>query len=102
LKRPSRIATIAIGYANGLPQRFAEIGTVRFAGTPVPLVGGIAMNMTMIDLTDVPAGVDLAGERAIFLDRDQPVEPLAERLDCAPNVLLTQIGAGTRRIYLDD
>lgn len=102
LKRPSRIATIAIGYANGLPQRFAEIGSVRFAGMPVPLVGGIAMNMTMIDLTDVPADVDLGAERAVFLDRDKPVEPLAERLDCAPNVLLTQIGAGTRRIYLDD
>ncbi|MEQ1956160.1 alanine racemase [Mesorhizobium yinganensis] len=102
LKRPSRIATIAIGYANGLPQRFAEIGMVRFAGIPVRLVGGIAMNMTMIDLTDVPAGVDLVAERAVFLDRGQPVEPLAERLDCAPNVLLTQIGAATRRTYLKE
>jgi alanine racemase len=102
LKRPSRIATIAIGYANGLPQRFAEIGTVRFAGTPVPLVGGIAMNMTMIDLTDVPEGDIVDGARAVFLDRAQPVEPLAERLDCAPNVLLTQIGAGTRRVYVGE
>ncbi|MDQ6435509.1 alanine racemase [Mesorhizobium sp. LHD-90] len=102
LKRASRVATLSIGYANGLPQRFAEIGAVRFGGVSVPLIGGIAMNMTMADLTDVPAGTDIAATRAIFFDRGQPIEPVAERLDCAPNVLLTQIGAGTRRVYFNE
>jgi alanine racemase len=99
LTRPSRIATVAIGYANGLPQRFAEIGSARLAGVSVPLVGGIAMNLTMLDITDVPDQA-LAGDmRAIFFDERQPLEPVAERLDCAPNVLLAQIGAGTRKFY---
>lgn len=99
LSRPSRIATVAIGYANGLPQRFAEIGTARLGGRSVAIVGGIAMNMTMLDVTDLPAGSVVPGTRAIFLDARQPIEPFAERLDCAPNVLLTQIGAGTPKAY---
>lgn len=102
LKRPSRIATAAIGYANGLPQRFAEFGTARLAGTAVPLVGGMAMNMSMLDITDVAGNVSPGGVRAIFLDRDQPIEPLAEQLGCTPNVLLTQIGAGTMKQYVSE
>lgn len=100
LRRPSRIATVAIGYANGLPQRFAEVGAARLAGMTVPLVGGIAMNLTMLDITDLPTSVSLDGARAVFLDHEQPIEPIAERLDCTPNMLLTQIGAATRRRYI--
>lgn len=101
LKRPSRIATAVIGYANGLPQRFAEIASARLAGVSVPVVGGVAMNLTMLDVTDLPQSASFAGERAVFLDASQPIEPLAECLGCAPNLLLTQIGAGTRKEYLD-
>jgi alanine racemase len=101
LKRPSRVATVAIGYSNGLPQRFAEIGSARIGDFCVPLVGGIAMNLTMLDITDLPKLPSLDTIRAVFLDARQPVEPLAEQLGCAPNVLLTQIGAGTRKTYVD-
>lgn len=100
LKRRSRIATVALGYANGLPQRFAEVGLARLAGFGVPLVGGVAMNLTMLDITDVPAGTAVESMRAVFFDSEQPIETIAERLDFAPNVLLTQIGAGTRKQYL--
>jgi alanine racemase len=102
LTRPSRIATVAIGYANGVPQRLSEHGSARLADTMVPLVGGIAMNMSMLDVSDVPESVLRERVRAVFLDRRQPLEPLAERLGCAPNLLLTQIGAGTARVYADD
>ncbi|WP_165816103.1 alanine racemase [Kumtagia ephedrae] len=102
LTRPSRIATAVIGYANGLPQRFAESGTARLGDFTVPLVGGIAMNLTMLDLTDLPAGMPLAGQRAVLLDAAQPIETVAEQLGCAPNVLLTQIGAGTRKAYVEE
>lgn len=101
LTRPARIATVAIGYASGLPQRFAEVGFARIGEVCVPLVGGIAMNLTMLDVTDLPDLTSLDDARAIFLDARQPVEPLAEQLGCAPNVLLTQIGAGTRKTYVD-
>jgi len=102
LKRQSRIATVAIGYASGLPQRFAEYGSARLAGFPAPLVGGIAMNLLMLDVTDVPESILRGNIRAVFLDRDQPVEVLADGLVCAPNLLLTQIGAGTAKYYVEE
>jgi alanine racemase len=102
LDRPSRIATIAIGYANGLPQRFGECGTARIGSHVAPLVGGIAMNMSMLDVTDVPAAALLEHCAAVLLDRNQPVELIAERLGCAPNLLLTQIGACTGKRYVGD
>jgi alanine racemase len=100
LERPSRVATVAIGYANGLPQRFAEVAAARVAGVETPVVGGIAMNLTMLDVTDVPPAALTDGARAVFLGPDQPFEPLAEALGCTPNALLTQIGAGTRKRYV--
>ncbi len=100
LDRPSRVATVAIGYANGLPQRFAEIGTVHIGGFAVRPVGGIAMNLTMLDVTDVPPAALAEGAKAVVFSAEHPLEPVAERLGCAPNVLLTQIGAGTRKRYV--
>lgn len=101
LTRSSRVATAAIGYASGLPQRFAEVGSARVADIAVPLVGGVAMNLTMLDVTDVSEQALSGNPRAIFLDGRQPVETLAEQIGCSPNVLLTQIGAGTRKEYLE-
>jgi alanine racemase len=102
LDRPSRIATIAIGYANGLPQRFGECGMARIGDYAAPLVGGIAMNMSMLDVTDVPTATLLEHDAVVLLDRHQPVELIADRLGCAPNLLLTQIGAGTAKRYAGD
>jgi alanine racemase len=99
LRRHSRIATTAIGYANGLPQGYMNVGAARIGGHVAPLVGGIAMNMTMLDITDIPAAFPLTGARAIFLDAAQPIEHIADQLGCAPNAILTQIGAGTRKTY---
>lgn len=101
LRRASRIAVVGIGYANGLPQGFAETGHARIAGVPAPVVGGIAMNLTMLDVTDLPADQPAPGDTAVFFDTAHPLEPVAERLQVAPNVLLTQIGAGTRKVYED-
>lgn len=101
LRRRSRIATVAIGYANGLPQGFPGVSRASILGMSVEIVGGIAMNMTMVDVTELPPERQLDGEEVVFLGSGQEIEPVAEALGCAPNVLLTQIGAGTRKLYVD-
>lgn len=101
LNRPSRIATVAIGYANGLPQGFAGIGSASVLGKSAAIIGGIAMNMTMIDVTDLPADQPREGDEAIFLSEGMEIEPIAESLGIAPNVVLTQVGAGTRKLYVN-
>ncbi len=52
--RPARIATIAMGYADGLSRRLGNRGHVLLAGKRAPIVGAVSMDMTMIDVTDAP------------------------------------------------
>jgi alanine racemase len=53
--RPSRIATAALGYADGYHRSLSGRGSACFDGTPVPLVGRVSMDLTTFDVTDHPA-----------------------------------------------
>ncbi|MDR3532585.1 MAG: alanine racemase [Rhodopila sp.] len=53
--RPSRIATAALGYADGFHRALSGRGSACFDGTPVPLVGRVSMDLTTFDVTDCPA-----------------------------------------------
>ena len=53
--RPSRIATAALGYADGFHRSLSGRGSACFDGTPVPLVGRVSMDLTTFDVTDYPA-----------------------------------------------
>jgi alanine racemase len=102
LTRDSRIATLALGYSNGLPQAFASVAKAFVGGAPVNFVGGMSMNLTMIDVTDLPAGSVSPGTEIVILGAEQTVDTAARDLGCAPNVLLTQVGACCRRRYLGE
>jgi alanine racemase len=52
--RPSRIATAALGYADGFHRSLSGRGAACFDGTPVPLVGRVSMDLTTFDVTDHP------------------------------------------------
>jgi alanine racemase len=59
--RPSRIATLPLGYGDGWPRSLSNRSTALVRGVRVPEVGNVAMDATMIDVTDVPGppvGVD--------------------------------------------
>jgi alanine racemase len=50
--RPSRIATAALGYADGFHRSLSSRGSACFDGTPIPLVGRVSMDLTTFDVTD--------------------------------------------------
>ncbi|MBM4357913.1 MAG: alanine racemase [Deltaproteobacteria bacterium] len=52
--RPSRIATIPIGYADGLSRSLSNRGAMLIGGKRVPIVGTVSMDLTMVDVTDLP------------------------------------------------
>jgi len=99
LDRDSRIATLVLGYANGLPPGFAGFAEARFGDQAAPFVGGLSMNLSMLDVTDVAPRAVKAGTRCVVLDGASTIDAAAARLGCAPNALLTQIGGNTRRRY---
>ena len=100
LTRPSRIATLALGYGDGLPQGLVTAGRAFRGDEALPFVGGMAMNLTMVDVTDLPDGAVGPGTRMEILGPRQTIDGLAAALGCAPNVLLTQIGAACAHHYV--
>jgi alanine racemase len=67
--RPSRVATLPIGYADGYP-RHVRGAQVLVSGRRVPIVGAVCMDMLMIDVTDVPTAV--VGDVVTLIGRDGP------------------------------
>jgi len=52
--RPTRIATVPLGYADGLSRHVSNRGHVLIRGKRAPIVGAVSMDMSMIDVTDIP------------------------------------------------
>lgn len=98
LTRRSVIATVPIGYADGV-DRHLSCGAARFIvnGVPCPTVGNICMDQCMVDVTDVP-GVAL-GDRVEIFGTQAPVEDLADTLGTIPYELLTSVSPRVKRIY---
>jgi alanine racemase len=57
-KRTTRIALLPIGYADGYDFRFSNKNSVLINGTYAPILGRVAMNITVVDVTDIPAQID--------------------------------------------
>ncbi len=98
VERDSVIATIPIGYADGINRHLGR-GRASFIvkGTPCPTIGNICMDLCMIDVTDV-ADVKVGDSVEIF-GNDAPVERLASILDTIPYEILTSVSPRVKRIY---
>jgi alanine racemase len=78
VKRDSRLAILPIGYWDGFDRGFSSIGEVLIAGTRAKVLGRVCMNMTIVDITDIPAA-KLYGE-VVILGRQKNEEITAEEL----------------------
>lgn len=94
-----RIATISIGYADGLPRAAGEGQySLLVNGHLAPIVGAVCMDMCMIDVTDVPS-ISIDDEVIIF-GPTHPIEKLAQVVGTIPYEILTGIGPRVHRIYV--
>jgi Alr-MurF fusion protein len=97
--RNSDIATLAIGYADGLI-RAAGNGkaTVLINGKICPLVGNICMDMCFADVTDIDAK---EGDEVIVFGTEHPIELLSKSLNTIPYEILTHISGRVPRIFFE-
>lgn len=97
LDRPSRIAAIPIGYADGLNRHLGNRrGHCLVHGQPAEYVGNICMDVCMIDVTDIPCR---EGDRVEIFGDSLPVTRLAEWLDTIPYEVLTSVSERVKRVY---
>jgi len=98
-KRPSVIATIAIGYADGYP-RNAKNGTPVFIkGQIAPIAGRVSMDMLTVDVTDI--GNVEVGDSVELWGESLAIETVAEHLDTINYELLTRVSNRVTRVYVN-
>ena len=104
-KRPTRLATLLIGYADGLPRGAGATDArpgaeVAVAGRRCPLVGRVSMDLTIVDVTDLPEDAVRAGDRAEFFGSTVDLDDFAARSGTIGYRLLTSIGPRCQRDYV--
>lgn len=97
LERPSRIAAIPIGYADGFDRHLGNgKGYVVVNGKRAPVVGNICMDVTLIDVTDIDCR---EGDRVEIFGEQLPVEEIASWLGTIPYEILTSVSSRVKRVY---
>jgi alanine racemase len=100
VERAARIATLAIGYADGYPRSLSERGSVLVGGTLAPIAGTVTMDMTMIDVTTVRCEVgDVATLIGRAGDTVLTVERVADDAGMSPYELITGLRSRVERTY---
>lgn len=96
--RPSRIATIGVGYADGWPRSLSGRGRAIFDGRTVPLVGRVSMDLTTYDVTDAPELQP--GHELELVGGTRTLSEVAAEAGTNEYEILTSLGDRYRRIYL--
>lgn len=94
--RTSRIATLAVGYADGIPRHLPSGSPVLIAGRRVPIVGRVSMDMVTVDVTDLPEVT--IGSPAVVWGEGLPVDEIAAAAGTISYELLCGV---TRRVAFD-
>ncbi|HVZ81871.1 MAG TPA: alanine racemase, partial [bacterium] len=96
--RRVKVATLAMGYADGVPRSLSNKGFFLIRGKKVPIVGTVCMDMTMVDVSRV-RGIR-AGDRALFFGKGLGVEEQAALAGTISYELLCGIGGRVPRVYV--
>ena len=98
-QRPTRLAILSVGYADGLNRHLGGKGHVLIAGHKAPIVGKVCMDMCFVDVT----GIDCAeGDRAVFFGEGDLLESNAAAAGTITYELLTNVSPRVRRIYIQE
>lgn len=101
IKEDSRIATVRVGYADGFSRKFSNgVGKMWHKGKLAPVVGSVCMDMTMIDVTNIPdVNVD---DEVIVFGKELPVQEIAKWINTIPYEIMTSVSQRVKRIYFQE
>ena len=98
---PGRLATVAVGYADGYPRSLSSRGHVAVGGVKVPVVGRVSMDLITIDVSTLDAGAVSAGDWVTLIGGDCPIDAVAEDAGTIAYELLTRLGRRYARRYVE-
>ena len=99
----ARVGVVAVGYADGFRRSLSNHGAMLVRGRRAPVVGTVCMDLTLVDLSDVPDA--RVGDTATLIGVDGSaeitLEAFAAACDTIPYEVLTGLGPRPQRRYLD-
>ncbi|WP_088182939.1 alanine racemase [Sphingobium sp. Z007] len=98
--RPSHIATLSVGYADGWPRHLSSRGSAYIGGVRAPIVGRVSMDSMAIDVTDVPDHLLHPGASVELIGPHQTIDAVAAQADTISYEILTRLGHRYARSYL--
>ncbi|MBJ7445041.1 MAG: alanine racemase [Sphingobium sp.] len=98
--RPSRVATVSVGYADGWPRHLSNRGSAWIGDVRVPIVGRVSMDSMALDVTDVPDAMLHAGAPVELIGPHQTIDDVAAQADTISYEILTRLGHRYARTYL--
>ncbi|MCB1956106.1 MAG: alanine racemase [Rhodocyclaceae bacterium] len=98
--RESRIATVAVGYADGYLRSLGNRGRVSFEGQQLPVVGTVSMDTITVDATEVPRERLGEGSLIDLADPENDADAIADRASTIGYEILTGLGRRYARCYL--
>lgn len=94
-----RLATVAIGYADGWPRSLSHRGCARLGGRQVPLVGRVSMDLAIFDVSALPEAAARPGSFVDLLDEAYGVDEAAGDAGTIGYEILTSLGRRYHRVY---
>jgi Alr-MurF fusion protein len=92
------VATIALGYADGFSRAFSRgVGQVVINGRKAKVIGNVCMDMTMVDITGIPAH---EGDEVIVFGKELPIQEVAESIHTIPYEILTSTSERVKRVFV--
>jgi alanine racemase len=103
-KRPSMLATVALGYADGVRRALSNDGKTKaamaaFAGSRVPICGRVSMDLISVDVSAIPAGRIKVGDDVEFLGDTVPLDAVADAAGTNAYEILTGLARRLPRHY---
>ncbi|MCS4243499.1 alanine racemase [Rhizobium sp. BIGb0125] len=99
-KEEMRLATLAAGYADGLPRSLSNSGAVWFNGQRLPIVGRVSMDSIIVDISALPEGTLQHGSLVEVIGPQQSLEDVADDAGTIAYEILTSLGRRYQRKYI--
>ncbi len=101
-KRPSRVAVLVAGYGDGIHRSLANRGSVAIRGVMAPIIGIVSMDVTMLDVTDIPdvAIGDIATVYGTVGEKVYPANVIARSIGTVTSDLISGVSRRVPRFYL--
>ncbi|HEY4800951.1 MAG TPA: bifunctional UDP-N-acetylmuramoyl-tripeptide:D-alanyl-D-alanine ligase/alanine racemase [Bacteroidia bacterium] len=99
-KNDMRIATVPIGYADGLSRRLSNgKGRMLINGKAAPIAGNVCMDMCMLDISEINCA---EGDEVLVFGEHYPIQLLAKDMDTIPYEVFTGISRRVKRVYFHE